>query len=482
MTFGDALRWALVGGRVDRLRFSITTLGAALSAFILLTAAVVVAIPDGASYRVQVLNDAGLHGGTAAALGLLSLPALVLTALGARVGSPRRDRRLAAFRLVGMTPAEARRVVSTETGLAAVAGSVLALVVFLLARVVFDHPASFVVVDYGPDGPVRQVVQSPGPALPFDVTPRWWAAALALLVVPVSAVVLSRLALRRVSLTPFGVVRRNRRRPPAVVPALALVTATILFAAWPSVLERLQSGSGRGWWELPPLVLTVVILVSLLVGTASTAHLIGRILASRARSTTVLIAARRLVADPWSASRATASILLAVLVGTGAAVFTVEANLMRSDTQFFEDTYHVIAAVVGVAMALAAAGLLVIQLETMMLRRQSLATLAAVGVPRSVLVRAHLLEAVLPVVPMVLVAASVGVAAMRGYTGGGRMEVADDPSGNVALGTHFISVPIPWMDLSLFAGGAVLAVLATSLLGAATMSASLQPRELRTAS
>jgi hypothetical protein len=481
VSFDQSLRLALLGGRVDRLRFAITALGAALTAFILLTAAVVMAIPDGRGYRVEVLNDAGLHGGVAFALILLSLPALVLTGLGVRVGSPGRDRRLAAFRLAGMTPAEARRVVSQETGLAAAAGSAVGGAALLVARVLLKAPGSYSAVVPTAEGRTRRVFVTPGPGLPVDVSPHWWAAALALLLVPVGAVLLSRLALRRVALTPFGVVRRERRRPPAVLPVIALVVGAAAFAWWNDVVERLGQQDHRWLFMWPPMLFVVVILGALLFGTASVSHLLGRLLAGHPPTVAALIAARRMVADPWSASRATASVILSVLFGAGAAAFTMEANLQRPDTSFFASTFDVIAIVVGVALVLGAAGLLVIQLESMMLRRRTLASLAVAGVPRSVLVRAHLIETLLPVVPMVLVAAAVGTVAMRGRSGGGRLEVANDPSGNWDLGTHFIPIPVAWADLGMFVGGAVLAVLLTTLVGAASLRSSMQASELRTA-
>ncbi len=165
----------------------------------------------------------------------------------------------------------------------------------------------------------------------------------------------------------------------------------------------------------------------------------------------------------------------------GAAAFTAEATLQRPDTTFFASTFDVIALVVGVALVLGAAGLLVIQLESLMLRLRTLASLAVAGVPRSVLVRAHLIETLLPVVPMVLVAAAVGTVAMRGHTGGSQLEVADDPSGNGDLGTHFVPIPVASADLGMFVGGAVLAVLLTTLVGAASLRSSMHARELRAA-
>lgn len=68
-----------------------------------------------------------------AALLLLLIPVLGFVGQSARLGAVHRDRRLAGLRLAGATPWQVRRIAAAETGLACLAGSVVA---GLLAAVV----------------------------------------------------------------------------------------------------------------------------------------------------------------------------------------------------------------------------------------------------------------------------------------------------------------------------------------------------------
>ena len=60
---------------------------------------------------------------------VLLVPSLVLVASASRLTAARRERRLAALRLAGATPAQVTKMVAAETGLAAVAGAVIGVAV-----------------------------------------------------------------------------------------------------------------------------------------------------------------------------------------------------------------------------------------------------------------------------------------------------------------------------------------------------------------
>ena len=122
---------------------------------------------------------------------------LALAGQCGRLGAPARDRRLGAIRLAGATPRQAVALVVAETGLAATFGTALGLALFLLARVVLDRS------------------EMPAPA------------ALVALVVglPLLATAVAAILLRRVAVTPFGVVRRERRGAPRPWPALLIAPA-----------------------------------------------------------------------------------------------------------------------------------------------------------------------------------------------------------------------------------------------------------------
>ncbi len=60
------------------------------------------------------------------ALGLLLIPVLGFLGQCARIGAVHRDRRLAALRLAGAGPWQVRRIAALESGLACLAGAVVA--------------------------------------------------------------------------------------------------------------------------------------------------------------------------------------------------------------------------------------------------------------------------------------------------------------------------------------------------------------------
>ncbi|MFD8230504.1 ABC transporter permease [Streptomyces sp. NPDC059696] len=124
---------------------------------------------------------------------VLLMPVAVFIAAAVRFGGERRDRRLAALRLVGSDSRMTRRIAAGE----ALAGSVLGLVLgfgfFLIGRQLAASAEVFRVS-------VFPSYLNPSPAL----------AVLVALAVPAAAVVVTVLALRGVVIEPLGVVRTAR--------------------------------------------------------------------------------------------------------------------------------------------------------------------------------------------------------------------------------------------------------------------------------
>ena len=211
------LRFALAGTRTDGVRITLTALGAAFTTLGLLAITTVLSIqsppvtPDGditnAHYTNGLLAEAGLRPGLCVALVLLTLPFLFFVVQCSRLGAPARDRRLAAYRLGGATPGQTARIIAAETGVAAVLGMIVGAAVYFVGRVLADHP--------GPEG-MR--------TLPTDVLPPAWALVLVLAGLPALVVALSLLLLRKVTVTPFVVVRRSRSRRVRPWPGILLVS------------------------------------------------------------------------------------------------------------------------------------------------------------------------------------------------------------------------------------------------------------------
>lgn len=474
--WSTALWLAVRGGRADRLRIALTALGAAGGTVALLAAATVGwTRADDGPYSSDLLTQPGLHPGIVIALVLLCLPLLGFVGQCARVGAPDRDRRLAAVRLAGATPRDVVRIASGESALAAGLGSLVGLATYLVLRVALDTPVGYEETSVGRHP--RAVLR-----LPTDVLPPRWVLAAIVVAVPVGAVAATTLALRRVTVGPFGLSRREHPRPPRALPAALFVVG----AAGLAVCRVVLVVGGRHGWSVPALGLgaVVVLLVALagaglVSGSAALAALIGRLVAPRTGRPALLIAARRLVAAPFDASRAHAAVLLTVLLAAGAE--GVRANFLAATDPadpFFRDAFHVVDIGVTVAVVLGVLGLLVGAAEGIVTRRRSLASLAAAGAPRGVLGRAVLLQALLPLVPGVVVAAAAGVLGARGVLGT-TVETTYGPAG--ADGTtiqRVVGVPVPWQHLVVLVGGTVALTVVVTALALVFLRRSVDPREL----
>lgn len=434
------LRLAVVGGRLDLMRIVLTIVGSAAATVVLLTAATVASIgPLDGPYRLQPLNETGLRPGVIVVLLLLCVPILAFVGQCVRVGAPGRDRRLAAFRMAGGTPRDVRTIVAFETGLAAVAGALIGAVVYALLHRTLHTPAG------------RQ------PLLPTDVWPTWWLFVVVCALVPTAATVASLLALRKVSISPFGVLRHRTLRPPTLLPAVAFVVGAVGLAVWGQAAELLGlSAEGDiGPYAGVALLLFVLAVAGLIFGSAAGAYLVGSLLAPRTGRPALLIASRRMVDAPYTASRASSVVVLVVMLGS--AVQATRANFLTftdPGDPFYRDTFTLLDIVLGVGVAISVAGLLVVAAEGVIARRRTLASLAASGTPRPVLAEAIMLETVLPLLPAVLLATTAGVFAARGFFG---------TSGSVQVGlrgrrVETVAVPVPWVELVVLVGGTLAAV------------------------
>ncbi|OHV38488.1 MULTISPECIES: FtsX-like permease family protein [Pseudofrankia] len=497
---GTLVRLAFAGSRADALRIALTALSATLATLAVLAAATVVAIPELAgprpgslannmTYRSALLNEPGLRPGVVIALMLLTIPVLALAGQCGRLGAPARDRRLAAVRLAGATPDQTVSLVAVETGLASTLGVGIGFGIYLVGRRVLARPNQ--------DGRLP---------LPTDVLPPWPALLVIALGLPVVAALAAALALRRVRVTPFGVVHRQRRPAPRPWPAFLIVPGVACFA----VLRPLLRYTERHRLDVPEWVFvmllfvgTLAALAGILLGTGWISQAAGRVLHRTARRPAALLAGRRLVADPWAGSRVFAAMLTCVLFGGGAAgmraYFATGADAQRAYDQwwsvqqgyayspggddFSTRAMDLVYAAVLVGLTIATLGLLVALAEGIVTRRRTYAALVASGVPRGVLARSVFWQALTPAVPAVLVALAVGVTMTRSLPieVGTQGPVETSTGGLTTMAPDLTpSVPIPFADLGLFAGGAILAIVAMTGLALLFLRPSVSADELRT--
>ncbi|MFG3703255.1 FtsX-like permease family protein [Micromonospora sp. NPDC047670] len=501
-------RLALAGTRTDTVRVALTALSATLATLTGLAALTVLAIPTppatagnenrwSQQYANPLLVEPGLRGGTAFALLLLTIPVLALAGQCARLGAPARDRRLAALRLAGATPGQVTWIAVLETGLASLLGTLAGASIYFAGRKAWDRPAA--------DGRL---------ALPTDVLPATGVLTAVLLGLPVAAALATALMLRRVSATPFGVVRRARRergpRPWAGVLIGAGLAAFV--SVEPVVSWYVRREADPPLWLVPTLLVGggLAAMIGVVVGTGWISWTAGRVLHRYARGPAALLAARRLTADPWAGSRTFATLLAAVLLGAGAAglrsYFVAQNELHRltnagpaDGDDFYLRTMDLVDLAVAVAMLVAAGGLVVALVEGIVARRRTYAALVATGVPRHTLGRSIAWQSLAPAVPAVAVALTVGLLLARGLfrapSGGGYTDEVCEAAEHLcadpvtrAQHTRIVRVPevtvtpgVPVEQLAALGGGALAAVLVTVGVGLLFLRAGTAVEELRAA-
>ncbi|MFI0237244.1 FtsX-like permease family protein [Streptomyces sp. NPDC016845] len=233
---------------------------------------------------------------------VLLVPVAIFIATAVRFGGERRDRRLAALRLVGADARMTRRMAAGEALFGTLVGLACGAVFFFGGRQVL--------------GVVKIWRLS---AFPSDVSPVPALAVLILLAVPVAAVAVTVFALRSVAIEPLGVVRSGRAR------------------------------GRRLWWRLPVPVFGVLLLLT--SGSADAVGTMGVIQISAGIALTLLglvlvmpwiveavvhrlrggpvpwqLATRRLQLSSNAASRTVAGITIAVAGGIALQMFTVGIN------------------------------------------------------------------------------------------------------------------------------------------------------------
>ncbi|MEU5674736.1 FtsX-like permease family protein [Micromonospora sp. NPDC047753] len=499
------LRLALAGTRTDTARVVLTALSALLATLAGLAALTVLAIEKPAGdaweqseqYHNALLREPGLRGGTAFALLMLMVPVLALAGQCARLGAPARDRRLAALRLAGATPGQVTRLVVLETGVAALLGTLVGLGVHLVGRDLLHRP----------DAQGRL-------ALPTDVLPSTGGLVGVVLGLPVVAALATALMLRTVTTSPLGLSRKAvRERGPGPWAGLLIGFGVVSFALIRPIVYRVADVQMAD--RLVPLLFVVgalAAMIGVVIGTGWLSYHCGRLLRRHARRPAALLAAGRLMADPWAGSRTFAALLAALIFGAGAAAqrayFATKDQIEREQSRlagadgganpFYLSTMDLVDGAIAVAILIATGGLIVALVEGIVARRRAYAALVATGVPRATLGRSVAWQALVPAVPAILLALTVGTLLGRGLVadvseGGGSTLICDAPAAlcdDPATRDQYSrivyypavqrAVPVPLEHLAWLGAGALAAVLVTVGVGLLFLRASTALDELRT--
>ncbi|WP_338672539.1 FtsX-like permease family protein [Streptomyces sp. SCSIO 30461] len=211
----------------------------------------------------------------------LLMPVAVFIAAAVRFGGERRDRRLAALRLVGADSRMTHRIAAGEALAGSLIGLALGAGLFAAAR------RSAGSIDL-----YRLSV------FPWDLTPAPWLAVLVVLAVPVAAVAVTLFTLRSVVIEPLGVVRTAK--PPRRRIALRLAPPVVgLALLYPMVGQGNENGEFNQWQVIGGVVLLLFGITALLPWLVETA--VARLAGSG--SVAWQLAVRRLQTNSGAAAR-----------------------------------------------------------------------------------------------------------------------------------------------------------------------------------
>jgi hypothetical protein len=243
------------------------------------------------------INPNGLDLILAVAAGALIFPVLIFIATATRLSATGREQRYAALRLVGATPRQVAVVSAVESCVAAILGMIAGFGVFFLLR-----PA------------VAHIPFTGAPFFVNDLSLNLADVSLVALGVPIAAAVAARIALRRVSISPLGTMRRTTPRPPTawrLIPLAAGLGELAYFVAAgnpPTSTDQVAA-------YLPGFIL---VMIGLVTSGPWLTMLGSRLIARRTRRPAVLIAGRRLGDNPQAGFRAISGVVVGLFVATTA--------------------------------------------------------------------------------------------------------------------------------------------------------------------
>jgi hypothetical protein len=225
----------------------------------------------------------------------LLLPVLILIATASRLSAARREERFAAMRLVGATPRQISVISAVEAVVAAVAGVAVGFALFFVFRPLLYH-----------------VPFTGAPFAQGDLSLHWIDIVLAVIGVPLAAVVSARLALRRVQISPLGVTRRASSQPPRIARITPLLAGIGVLAYF----DGAGKPGSNGGQLLELLVGFVLLVVGLVLAGPWCTTAGSRLMAKRARRPATLIAGRRLLDNPKAAFRFISGLVIALFVAS----------------------------------------------------------------------------------------------------------------------------------------------------------------------
>jgi len=223
----------------------------------------------------------------------LLLPVLILIATASRLSAARREQRFAAMRLVGATPHQITVISAVEAVAAAVAGVAAGFAFFYAVEPLLYH-VSF----------------TGAPFAHGDLSLKWIDIVIAAVGVPIASVLSANFALRKVQISPLGVNRQVRSRPPRIARLIPLAAGIAELAYFDA-----KGKPGDVGGQLLEIVVGFTLLIVGLVLAGPWFTTAGsRLLVRRSNRPAGLIAGRRLLDNPKAAFRFISGLVIALFI------------------------------------------------------------------------------------------------------------------------------------------------------------------------
>lgn len=393
---------------------------------LLLAAVALLLLSDSADEQLaSYVRDGGTRGGVVFAVLLLTLPPLLLLDQAVRLGSAHRDRRMAALRVVGATPAEVRRLGAIEVGIPTSVGAVLGIGVFAVLRGLLGGNQRYDPgYNYGSNFAV----------VPTSGAPNAWQVVVVVIAVAVTGTVVGWWASGAVVKAPLGVTRRETKRRPRPWGLLLIALAAGL------VPTAVSDSHGT---DFVALIVIALIVGALVVLAPWVAYVIAQRLARRTDRAASLLAAQRIIAQPGAAGRAAAAVGGIALVGGGVVGFILDVRDIGDDSSYMAGAILVAISLL-VGLLVAAGSMAVHSVESLLDRRREVAFLAASGMPESELELAARREITMVALPLATIGSALGAATLPAVGG----EPLSDLILAVVLGVA-ITVTLVWLASAL---------------------------------
>ena len=227
---------------------------------------------------------------------LLIVPFVALAGSAARLAASRRDARLAALRLAGATTAQVTKLTALDAASQALLGSLIGILGYVAVM------------------PLIMLLNFQNRRFTFE---ELWVGSLALIAVIAGVAVLalasSLITLRRVAITPLGVMQRTS--PPLPTKWRVLIFAVIMAVGY-MVLSNLQSFARFGEGTVYAMVFGIIFLCFALVNLVGTwvVTFRAKLRARRPKDAATMIAMRRILDNPKRAWRNVSGVALAVFI------------------------------------------------------------------------------------------------------------------------------------------------------------------------